>query len=101
MRLAQRAVWGRVEMAAPIAFTGFASAYTENFDTLSNAPGSTTNNLVLPGFEISEAGGGSRVNEHYAVDDGTSQCAAPIVGFRIFFGRDPCLPPPIPDRQTP
>ena len=27
--------------------------------------------------------------------------AAPIVGFLIFFCRDPYLPPPIPDRQTP
>src|SRR5436305_866775 len=48
------------------------SAYTQNFDTLSNTPGSTTNNLTIPGWFMTETGGGPRDNEQYAVDTGGS-----------------------------
>src|SRR5688500_4762070 len=47
-------------------------AYTQNFDTLSNTAGSTTNTLVIPGWFLSETGGGARDNEQYAVDTGGS-----------------------------
>jgi predicted extracellular nuclease len=48
------------------------SAYTQNFDTLSNTAGSTTNNLTLSGWLMTETGGGARDNEQYAVDTGGS-----------------------------
>src|SRR5712671_5386551 len=48
------------------------SAYTQNFDTLSNTAGSTTNNLTIPGWFMTESGGGARDNEQYAVDTGAS-----------------------------
>ncbi len=47
-------------------------AYTQNFDTLSNTAGSTTNNLLIDGWAMTEAGGGARDNEQYAVDTGGS-----------------------------
>jgi hypothetical protein len=47
-------------------------AYTQNFDTLSNATGSTTNTLSLTGWYVTESGFGSRDNELYAVDAGGS-----------------------------
>ena len=59
-------------MAAPIFLSGLGTAYTQDFNTLSNTPGSTTNNLSIPGWEMSEGGLGSRDNEQYAVDDGSS-----------------------------
>jgi len=46
--------------------------YTQNFDTLSNTAGSTTNNLTLTGWFMTETGGGARDNEQYAVDTGAS-----------------------------
>jgi hypothetical protein len=46
--------------------------YTQNFDTLSNTAGSTTNNLTIPGWYMTETGGGARDNEQYAVDTGGS-----------------------------
>jgi hypothetical protein len=48
------------------------SAYTQNFDTLSNTAGSTTNNLTITGWFMTESGGGARDNEQYAVDTGAS-----------------------------
>ncbi len=48
------------------------SPLTQNFDALSNVAGSTTNNLLLPGWYMTEAGGGARDNEQYAVDTGAS-----------------------------
>ena len=45
-------------------------AYTQNFDTLSNVAGSTTNDLTIPGWFLTESGGGARDNEQYAVDNG-------------------------------
>lgn len=47
-------------------------SYTQNFDTLSNAAGSTTNTLGIPGWYLIEIGGGARDNEQYAVDTGSS-----------------------------
>src|ERR1700759_3151098 len=45
---------------------------TENFDTLSNTAGSTTNTALPTGWYITEGGGGARDNEQYAVDTGGS-----------------------------
>ncbi len=53
-----------------VSLTG--GAYTQNFDTLSNTAGSTTNNLTITGWFMTEAGGGARDNEQYAVDTGAS-----------------------------
>jgi|GEM_PF-376245 len=55
-----------------ISLTTSGSAYTQNFDTLSNVAGSTTNNLTIPGWAMTETGGGARDNEQYAVDTGGS-----------------------------
>src|SRR3954466_2010163 len=46
--------------------------YSQNFDTLSNTAGSTTNNMAIPDWAITETGGGVRDNEQYAVDTGGS-----------------------------
>lgn len=48
------------------------SPYSQNFDTLSNTAGSTTNILILVGWFMTEGGGGARDNEQYAVDTGGS-----------------------------
>ena len=48
------------------------SPYAQNFDTLSNTAGSTTNNLTITGWFLTESGGGARDNEQYAVDTGSS-----------------------------
>lgn len=48
------------------------STYTQDFDTLSNTTGSTTNVLSIPGWAMTETGGGARDNEQYAVDTGAS-----------------------------
>jgi uncharacterized repeat protein (TIGR01451 family) len=45
---------------------------TENFNTLSNTAGSTTNTALPTGWYITETGGGARDNEQYAVDTGGS-----------------------------
>src|SRR5437764_6295471 len=55
-----------------VSLTTLGSAYTQNFDTLSNVAGSTTNNLTIPGWFLTESGGGARDNEQYAVDTGGS-----------------------------
>ncbi|MFN8531113.1 MAG: ExeM/NucH family extracellular endonuclease [Anaerolineae bacterium] len=46
------------------------SAYTQNFDTLSNTAGSTTNESLPAGWCLTESGGGARDNEQYGVDTG-------------------------------
>lgn len=46
--------------------------YTQNFDTLSNTAGSTTNTVLPTGWLLNETGGGARDNEQYAVDTGAS-----------------------------
>jgi VCBS repeat-containing protein len=55
-----------------ISLTSSGTAATQNFDTLSNTANSTTNNLTIPGWEMTETGGGARDNEQYAVDTGGS-----------------------------
>lgn len=56
--------------SAQVSLTG--PAYTQNFDSLANAAGTTTNDLVIPGWLLTESGGGGRDNEQYAVDTGSS-----------------------------
>jgi hypothetical protein len=58
--------------AQSVSLTTLGSAYTQDFDTLSNTAGSTTNNLTIPGWEMTESGDGARDNEQYAVDTGGS-----------------------------
>lgn len=48
------------------------TTYTQSFNTLSNTDGSTTNNLTLPGWLMTESGGGARDNQQYAVNNGSS-----------------------------
>ncbi|MGH9871610.1 MAG: DUF4214 domain-containing protein [Pyrinomonadaceae bacterium] len=55
-----------------ISLTTIGSPATENFDTLSNTAGSTTNTTLPTGWYITETGGGARDNEQYAVDTGAS-----------------------------
>jgi predicted extracellular nuclease/Ca2+-binding RTX toxin-like protein len=55
-----------------ISLTGAGVTYTQNFDTLSNTAGSTTNVLTIDGWSMTETGGGARDNEQYAVDTGSS-----------------------------
>jgi len=55
-----------------ISLAASGTAYTQNFDTLSNTAGSTTNNLNLTGWSMTETGGGARDHEQYAVDTGAS-----------------------------
>lgn len=55
-----------------VSLTTLGSAATQNFDTLSNTAGSTTNNLTITGWFMTETGGGARDNEQYGVDTGGS-----------------------------
>jgi hypothetical protein len=55
-----------------VSLTTLGSASTQNFDTLSKIAGSTTNNLTITGWFLTESGGGARDNEQYAVDTGGS-----------------------------
>ena len=55
-----------------VSLTTIGSPATENFDTLSNTAGSTTNTTLPAGWYITEAGGGARDNEQYGVDTGGS-----------------------------
>jgi predicted extracellular nuclease len=55
-----------------VSLTTAGAAVTENFDTLSNTAGSTTNTALPTGWYITETGGGARDNEQYAVDTGAS-----------------------------
>ncbi|HEY1136325.1 MAG TPA: Calx-beta domain-containing protein [Xanthomonadaceae bacterium] len=57
-------------LAQNIQLTG--GTYTQDFDTLSNTAGSTTNSTLPTGWLLTEAGGGARDNEQYAVDTGSS-----------------------------
>src|SRR3954466_12092875 len=59
-------------LAQCVSLTTLGSASTQNFDTLSNTAGSTTNNLTITGWFLTESGGGARDNEQYAVDTGAS-----------------------------
>ena len=62
----------RAASAQCVSLTTLGSASTQNFDTLSNTAGSTTNNLTITGWFLTEGGGGARDNEQYAVDTGGS-----------------------------
>ena len=55
-----------------ISLTTLGSPSTENFDTLANTVGTTTNTTLPTGWYITESGGGARDNEQYAVDNGGS-----------------------------
>ena len=55
-----------------VSLTTLGSASSQNFDTLSNTAGSTTNNLTITGWFLTESGGGARDNEQYGVDTGAS-----------------------------
>ena len=62
---------------AAISLTAAGTAYTQNFNALSNTAGSTTNDLnndpqPLPGWFLNETGLGARDNDQYAVDTGGS-----------------------------
>ncbi len=56
---------------ACISLTAPGSAYSQDFNTLSNAAGSTANNLTITGWYLTESGGGARDNEQYAVGTGS------------------------------
>jgi len=58
-----------------ISLTSLGTAFTENFDTLSNTAGSTTNTSLPTGWYFDETGGGARDNEQYGVDTGSSTTA--------------------------
>jgi uncharacterized repeat protein (TIGR01451 family) len=55
-----------------VSLTTPGSAVTQSFNTLSSTAGSTTNNLTLTGWFMTETGGGARDNDQYAVDTGGS-----------------------------
>ena len=61
-----------VANAQCVSLTTPGAAYTQDFNSLSNVAGSTTNNLTIPGWFMTESGGGARDNEQYAVDGGGS-----------------------------
>lgn len=56
--------------AGPVHLASLGNAYLQNFDTLANTAGTTTNASLPTGWIISEAGGGARDNDQYAVDTG-------------------------------
>ena len=62
--------FGAPALAQNVSLTG--GTYSQNFDTLSNTAGSTTNTALPQGWQLTEAGGGARDNEQYAVDTGAS-----------------------------
>jgi hypothetical protein len=61
-----------VRAAGSISLAALDTPSTENFDTLSNSAGTTTNSLAINGWAMTESGGGARDNEQYAVDTGGS-----------------------------
>lgn len=58
--------------ATPVNLLSLGSTYTQNFDTLGNTDGSTTNSSLPTGWALTESGGGTRDNEQYAVNTGSS-----------------------------
>jgi uncharacterized protein len=72
------ALWGAglrltsTSAAGTISLTTLGSAYTQDFDTLSNTAASTTNNLTINGWALAESGTSARNNGQYAVDTGAS-----------------------------
>lgn len=61
---------GAPALAQNASLTG--GTYTQDFDTLSNTAGSTTNTALPTGWQLNETGGGARDNEQYGVDTGSS-----------------------------
>jgi hypothetical protein len=59
-------------LAQCVSLTTLGAASTQNFNTLSNTAGSTTNNLTITGWFMTESGLGARDNDQYAVDNGGS-----------------------------
>jgi uncharacterized protein len=57
--------------AGAISLTTTGSAVTQNFDTLANTAGTTTNTALPTGWYFEETGGGARDNDQYAVDTGS------------------------------
>ncbi|GAB3692344.1 hypothetical protein GCM10027592_11200 [Spirosoma flavus] len=51
------------------------TAYTQNFSSVFNFPGSIHNSLSTPGWYLTESGGGGRDNEYYAVGTGSDNIA--------------------------
>ena len=70
-RLIDRTVFADTGTGA-VSLTTIGSPATENFVTLSNTAGSTTNTTLPTGWYLTETGGGARDNEQYAVDTGAS-----------------------------
>lgn len=68
-------------LAQNVPLTG--GTYVQDFDTLSNTAGSTTNATLPAGWLLTESGGGSRDNEQYAVGTGSSN-----TGDSYSFGAD-------------
>jgi hypothetical protein len=64
--------WFSKTASSQVSLTTLGSAYTQDFNTLSNVAGSTTNNLTITGWFLTESGGGARDNEQFAVDAGAS-----------------------------
>ncbi len=55
-----------------VSLTTSGVASNQSFNTLSSTAGSTTNNLTITGWFLTETGGGTRDNEQYGVDTGGS-----------------------------
>jgi hypothetical protein len=68
--IALLSIAGAPAFAQTIPLTG--GTYSQDFDTLSNTAGSTTNSTLPTGWLLTETGGGARDNEQYAVDTGSS-----------------------------
>lgn len=64
--------FGKYSIAQNISISTLGTPLTENYDGLSNTIGSTTNNLTITGWVLTETGGGARDNELHAVDAGGS-----------------------------
>ena len=54
-----------------VSITATGSAFTQNFDTLANTAGTSTNTTLPTGWYFLESGGGTRDNGAYAVDTGS------------------------------
>jgi hypothetical protein len=72
MLLLATLVFAQVGFGQCVSLTGICATYTQNFDTLSNTAGSTTNNLTITGWFLTEGGGCARDNEQCGVDTGGS-----------------------------
>jgi uncharacterized protein len=71
-------VLASLPFAAPVAAAGSislgttGSPYAQDFDTLGNVQGSSTNSALPVGWDLTETGGGTRDNELYGADNGFS-----------------------------